>query len=217
MSQQSAQLTEDQLKEGILALQSKDRRRLAHWLSETVALEQHWNVDAERHKEIRRALAIPADPVALSDVETDFYISQYEEHTEQGRHLETERSTVTNIVGAVAAAILVFMGTKEFHPDRLSWFLPLAPLMLAALGLYGYQMTKVLYDRIRKSMDFAYGFRYVLEKRLSAKEAETLHGAVSQFYTKDIRLHKLWPAFNLTIAIIGVVLSAIAVVWVLRA
>jgi hypothetical protein len=162
----------------------------------------------DRHSEINDVIKkLRKDAVALSDSEVKFYISQYEEQTEQGRHLETERSTVTNIVGAVAAAILVYMGTKEFNAERLSWLAPLASLALTALGLYGFIMSRVLYGRFLKHMDFAYGFRRLLEERLPAVEAKTIREVVNGMHKKEIRLHRLWPAFNLAVAILGLALA----------
>jgi hypothetical protein len=206
-----------ELQNSITQLDKKKRLTLLHWLSQQVNTEQGWGREQERHATIRAELNIPKAPPPLPSSEAEFYLSQYEEHTEQGRHLETERSTMTNIVGAVAAAIIVFMGTKEFDPHRLSWLAPLTPLTLTALGIYGYTMSEELYARFLKHMDLAYGFRYVLETRLPAHTATDLHKIVGEIpeHKKDVAIHNLWRAFHLAIAISGIVL-AVWILWTLN-
>ncbi len=84
----------------------------------------------------------------------------YQEHAEQARQHESQRERMTNIVLAIAGALI---GVVTFAELAL-WSLP-AALAIAALGIYGLLFAQKHYERnryhvyilreIRKEMDYA--------------------------------------------------------------
>ena len=188
------------IQQAIRDLPLNEQIKIATWLSQHVS--DHWDKEEHRHQAIRQQHNSRSLKSTAGENEIAFLISQYEEHTEQGRHLETERSTVTNIIGAVAAAILVYMGSTDFHSEY--WW---TGLTLTILGAYGFVMTRELYSRFLRHMDFAYGFRYALEQQLPASGEASIREVVNSLHSKRLRLHHLWPAFNLLIAVLGIFLA----------
>lgn len=79
-----------------------------------------------------------------------------QEHYSQLRHYETQRSTVSNLLVIIAAAILAFVT----YDKALTWAdLPLT-ILLCIMGLFGaafcakyYERSAMYYDRIKQCRD----------------------------------------------------------------
>jgi len=133
----------------------------------------------------------------MSARETDFLISQYEEHTEHGRHCETERSTVTTFVLAAQAAVFAWLGTDKFNCKH--W--PIA-MLIPALAAYGYYMCGILYARFRRHNLFAYAFRYCLEQRLPGAGVARAREAADLTFPKEHNLHLNWQILHAAIGLV---------------
>jgi len=137
---------------------------------------------------------------ALSGQEVDFLVSQYEDHTEQGRHSETERSVLTTFVIATQAAVFTYLGTKEFDCR-----FRLLALIIPVLSVYGACMCWILYLRFRRHSLFALGFRYLLERRLPNSGASRARVIVKNTYPKRYNLHMNWIILHVVVGAVSVI------------
>ena len=146
-------------------------------------------------------------------IAADVFWKMYLEHCTQGRHHETQRSTVNSAIVAVAAAvvgIVTFDKTIAAPTD-----LPLA-LLLVALGAFGAGFSMKHYERFNLHMERARRHRDALDALLKGQplrrlknEADLTHNGKFPRLHKW-RLHYWWLALNLIVAIVGVALSVIA-------
>jgi len=118
----------------------------------------------------------PLPAAAATPGRLEFYKSQYEEHTEHGRHLETERSAVTTIVIAGQAAVFTFIGTKDFKPDQwmVSW-------VIVFLGLFGLAVCSLLNTKIKRAHSYFGGYRHAIEDHLFGPSGSPDRVALTKF------------------------------------
>ncbi len=62
----------------------------------------------------------------------DLLLAKYQEERESVRQHENQRATVTNVIVAVAAATIAFLGSTDGNSFNIA-----ASLLLVALGLFG--------------------------------------------------------------------------------
>jgi lysylphosphatidylglycerol synthetase-like protein (DUF2156 family) len=156
------------------------------------------------------------DEKAIKDV----LWGMYQEHCTQGRHHETQRATVTNLIIAVAAGVLALL---TFDKAINKFDLPLT-VFLFMLGLFGAAFSTKHYERWSLHMQRARSYRNKLDalmfdnlinelKRDGDKKHEEEFKEEHKWQLKKIRLHQLWVSLHLLIAALGVGLSLIAIFW----
>jgi hypothetical protein len=161
---------------------------------------------------------------------TNFRLAFYREHVEMARQHETQRSTVSTIIVAIAGGIVSLVSAARFHEH---WSIP---VILICLGCYGLFFARKQYERnrfhaliaarirksvdpgsdpIRKQAEIEHYLRSV-HKFDPIEEGEVLRLASISGGTKQarsvasfvarFRLHYLWEGLNIIVALIGVVL-----------
>lgn len=174
----------------------------------------------------------PTPNVDNKDALIDILWKMYEEHVTEGRHHETQRATVTNLVIAIAAGILALV---TFDKAITLIDLPLT-IFLIFLGVFGAAFSSKYYERFELHMKRAKEYRNALDDLLSTqvddskrflkglkKAADEAHEqsflATSQGKTNWQRwmtfiyrrgLYQLWISFHLLITLLGLVLSILA-------
>jgi hypothetical protein len=140
--------------------------------------------------------------------DVDVLLKLCEEQWTQCRHLETQRSMVTNFVITISAAILAFIAHKGFVPASL----PLGGFMFF-LGLYGAVASGKIYERWQFTGNRAlYWCKRINELRPDSNSLQLQEIADKGYYhiLQRVRLHWLWAALHLSISIVG--LGCIAVI-----
>lgn len=145
----------------------------------------------------------------------------YQEYYAQMRHYEMQRSTVTNLLLLVAAAILAFI-TYDKALSRSD--LPLTGL-LVIIGLFGAAFSLKHYERSSFHIERARKFRDKLDELLFEstlithlkREADALHKKnhpiLSRNYRGWWRVHRLWVVLHLLIAALGLLLTIFIALW----
>ena len=136
--------------------------------------------------------------------------SMYQEHCVQGRHHETQRSTVTSILLSISAAILALVSLdKEITRADI----PMG-LLLIVIGLFGALFCAKHYERFRIHMKRARNYRDALDANISEidikklkKIADETHASADILST--LPLNKLWVFLNVLIAVIGVFVALV--------
>jgi len=144
----------------------------------------------------------------------DVLWKMYQEHCTQGRHHETQRSTVAGALVAIAGAVI---GLVTFDKAVSPMDLPLT-FFLFLLGGFGAVFSAKHYERFRLHMERARRYRDELDRLLPdsllkrlKEEADTKHN--EEFpRLKDLRLNRFWLWLYVLIAALGLVLSFVAVV-----
>ena len=147
------------------------------------------------------------DDSALRDV----LWKMYQEHCTQGRHHETQRSTVASALMVIGGAII---GIVTFDKSLSLWDLPLT-LLLAAIGAFGIIFSAKHYERFGLHMERARTYRDELDKLLPGKPLKRLKQeadlrSVVPVITR-LRLNWLWYLLNGLILVLGVLLSTLAI------
>lgn len=136
----------------------------------------------------------------------------YAENTAHGRHHETMRATVTNIVLIIAGAVLTVIGfSKGIQFDH--W--PLTGFLIF-VGLFGAIFVIKHYERYCLHMERARQYRNSLESHLPQTNILLLKSKADAEHKKEFRrlvdwkLSKFWVALHMIVASFGVVLTVIA-------
>jgi len=142
---------------------------------------------------------------------SDLLWSLYLSEREFIQHHENQRTNASNILAAIAAGVMVALGT-----DKLSVEVSvILSALLIALGLFGWVFCSKLYALMKLHAERSYEYLAVLDediaevqisemkKKASAKNNEKF----SRF--KKIGLNKIWGWFHLTIMFAGIIFLAI--------
>lgn len=140
------------------------------------------------------------------------------EHYNHVRHYETQRSTVSNLIVIVAAAILAFV-THDNELTRAD--LPLTILLLF-VGMFGIAFAAKYYERTKANADRYYKYRDKLDelffesKVLNAvlDDAASVTKAACPRLAKGgsldwIKAHRLWITFHALITGLGLILTVL--------
>jgi hypothetical protein len=134
------------------------------------------------------------------------------EHYTQGRHHETQRSAMSQIVFVIAGALLAFTGSNgATNPGR-----ELIAGCLIVLGIVGAVFSMKQYERSRLHASIGGAHRSQLESIISVdlghirNLAEAGHDARNSRLVR-IRLHWLWALMHLGISLLGVVLLVMVI------
>lgn len=143
----------------------------------------------------------------------DVYWGLYQEHTSQGRHHEEQRSTVTNLIIAIAAGILGLFALDQ-APSAIHLLLA---VFLFALGAFGALFTAKHYERFNMHMQRARRYRDEVDATVTDRRVAELKRIADGDARRDfpvlfgLRLFWFWIGLHLLIALIGLVLAG----WVL--
>jgi uncharacterized membrane protein YidH (DUF202 family) len=139
----------------------------------------------------------------------DVLLDLYREHCNWERHHETQRSSVTSILVAVAAGILGIV-TFDGHIDTID--LPLTSFLII-LGCFGALFSAKQYNsfsqhqeranKIREALNTLVPDAKILELR---KEADEICKKKNRMMSK-MRLHYFWNSLHVLITIIGILLT----------
>jgi hypothetical protein len=139
--------------------------------------------------------------------DSDILWGMYQEHCTQGRHHEDQRASVTNLIIALASAMVGLLAFKDL--SRNAWPLPCT---LILLGLFGALFSLKHYERFRYHMKCAAQYRDALESLVPTTNLKALRQAGRRAHRgkykiiEDIHLFVFWVAFNLLIASLGGIL-----------
>src|SRR5437868_4603714 len=122
-------------------------------------------------KSTSEVISEPTSEVINNDALRDVLWKMYEENVTEGRHHETQRATVTNLVIAIAAAVL---GLVTYDKAITHLDLPLT-IFLVFLGVFGAAFSSKYYERFRLHMKRAKKYRNALDKLLSNQPGYSEH------------------------------------------
>lgn len=151
------------------------------------------------------------DNVALRDV----LWKMYQEHCTQGRHHETQRSTVAAALIAISGGVI---GLITFDKAVTATDLPLA-FFLFVLGAFGAVFSAKHYERFSLHMERARRHRDALDKLLPGTPLKQLKKDADEKHAKEfphlegVRLHRFWFWLYALLATLGIVLSVVAVLF----
>jgi len=145
----------------------------------------------------------------------------YEDHYTQVRHYETQRSTVTNLLLTIGAALLAFITydkalTRSDVP--LTCLLFVIGLFGAAFSLKYHERSSFHYNRLmmyRNKLDDLLSDPGVLQ-RLREKAEEKQKKEFPRLYEGRLKwwkVHRLWVFLHLLVSLFGLVLTVLAIFW----
>jgi hypothetical protein len=137
----------------------------------------------------------------------------YQEHCNWERHHENQRSSVTNILIAVAAGVL---GIIALDGKLAPTDLPLT-IFLIIQGVFGSIFVAKQYERFARHQRLANKYRqelndgYLDAKIVQLRKEGDLEQERQYKYLSKLRLHQLWVYLHLSFAIFGLVLTIIII------
>lgn len=144
----------------------------------------------------------------------DIYWKMYQEHCIQGRHHETQRSSVITAIIAIASVII---GLITYDRAITKYDLPLT-LLLIVIGAFGATFSMKHYERFNFHMERARVHRDALDELIATNmPLKTLKTAADKTHKakypklSKARLHYWWLSLGVIIAILGGILSIIAI------
>jgi len=145
----------------------------------------------------------------------------YQDHYTQVRHYETQRSTVTNLLLTIAAALLAFV-TYDKALTRSD--IPLTTLIFI-IGLFGAAFSLKYHERSSFHYTRLLQYRDKLDELLSEpgilsrlrEDAVKKHTAEFPMLYKGKlhwwKVHRLWVFLHLLVSLFGLVLTILAIFW----
>jgi hypothetical protein len=135
----------------------------------------------------------------------------WKEHREQLRQCETQRSTLTNLLLVITAALSALIVQQQFSPHVI----PLC-VFVVLIGLYGAVAVSKYYERASYHLSQARALTRDLVERGVLGSDDRLVQARTDHYLAfprmhRIRLHRLWVILHLAIVLYG--LSLLSVCW----
>jgi hypothetical protein len=137
----------------------------------------------------------------------------YQEHCNWERHHENQRSSVTNILIAVAAGVL---GIIALDGKLAPTDLPLT-IFLIIQGVFGSIFVAKQYERFARHQRLANKYRqelndgYLDAKIVQLRKEGDIEQERQYKYLSKLRLHQLWVYLHLSFAIFGLVLTIIII------
>ncbi|GHG24719.1 hypothetical protein [Streptomyces zaomyceticus] len=147
----------------------------------------------------------------MSDVSDEAIRAYWKEHREQLRQCETQRSTLTNLLIVVTAALSALIVQQKFTINVV----PLC-IFVVLTGAYGAVAVSKYYERASYHLSQARALTADLVTRgvLGPKEGlEQARGEHNRRFPRlhRVRLHRLWVVLHLAIALYGVCLFCVCV------
>jgi hypothetical protein len=131
----------------------------------------------------------------------------YNEHVTMGRHHEIQRSTMSQIILAVAGALVGFFGSTGASSQN-RWAVA---IFIVILGVFGALFSAKQYERSKFHMSAAGLHRVELEK-LAGVNLSKIRGDAEDKQKKDFpiteawSLNKFWTGIHALIAVFGAIL-----------
>ncbi|MER8802312.1 hypothetical protein [Mesorhizobium sp. M0998] len=144
----------------------------------------------------------------------EVFWKMYQENCTQGRHHETQRSTVATALIAIAAASMGFV-TLDKGLTQID--IPLT-LFIVAIGIFGAAFSAKHYERFAMHMQRARAYRNELDSLLTGAPIKALKDigdnkhVLKYPWHKKPRLNEFWLAMYLFLCALGVVLTILALV-----
>jgi hypothetical protein len=145
----------------------------------------------------------------------------YQDQYTHIRHYDSQRSTVTNLLIVIAAALLTFV-TYDKTINRAD--IPLTG-MLCIIGLFGVIFSIKYRERISINFQRLMVYRDKLDEllfdskliRVLDEEADRLHDKkfprLHAGYLSSVKVNRLWLVLHMLISLIGLVLTVWAIFW----
>jgi hypothetical protein len=136
----------------------------------------------------------------------------YQENTTQGRHHEVQRQTVTNIVIAIAGAVITLVGLDKAVSLA---DLPLG-LFLTLVGMWGALFSAKYYERFDLHMERARRYRKALDECVPEAQLEELKQEADEAHNSEwprlhrVRLFWCWIGTHLIVAAIGLIVVVLS-------
>lgn len=135
----------------------------------------------------------------------------WKEHREQLRQCETQRSTLTNLLIVITAALSALIVQQHFSP----YVIPLC-IFITLTGLYGAVAVSKYYERAAYHLTQARALTQDLVELGVLGSAERLAQARADHYRAfprlhRVRLHGLWVVLHLAIMIYGLTLLCLCI------
>jgi len=133
------------------------------------------------------------------------------------KHHEVQRTQASNILAAIAAGLVVAIGSGEMSPQVGL----IISIMLIAIGLFGYLFCGKLYALIQLHAERSYQYLGALEGavpelRIKAYKAaaESKHSKRFKFFG-PFKLNRIWLRFHLLVLVVGLVCAFVygSVLW----
>ncbi|MGX1708974.1 hypothetical protein ACWIFI_06560 [Streptomyces albidoflavus] len=148
----------------------------------------------------------------MPNVSDEAIRAYWKEHREQLRQCETQRSTLTNLLIVVTAALSALIVQQKFTLNVI----PLC-VFVALTGMYGAVAVSKYYERASYHLSQARALTAELAARgvLGSKDGlvqarDDHNGRFPRLHR--IRLHRLWVMLHVAIALYGVSLFCVCVV-----
>lgn len=148
----------------------------------------------------------------MAEVSEEAIRAYWKEHREQLRQCETQRSTLTNLLLVVTAALSALVVQQKFT-------LNVMPLCLFVVlgGVYGAVSVSKYYERASYHLSQARALTRDLVERGVLGSDEGLVQARADHYRRfprlhRVRLHRLWVGLHLAITLYGLTLLCLCVV-----
>lgn len=143
--------------------------------------------------------------------EKDFLWGMYQEHCNEGRHHEEQRSTMSNLIIVLSGGVLGLMTIKDLSFN--TW--PLG-IFLILIGIFGSLFCAKHYSKWKFHMMLAGRYRNKLEKYLPDTKVRDLrlevgeeHKSKTNLLINKIRLHQFWIGLHLLITLMGIVTTIV--------
>ncbi|MFD5013707.1 hypothetical protein [Streptomyces chartreusis] len=148
----------------------------------------------------------------MAEISEEAIRAYWKEHREQLRQCETQRSTLTNLLLVITAALSALVVQQEFTLNVV----PLC-LFVTLTGAYGAVAASKYFERASYHLSQARALTRELVERGVLGSDEKLVEAREEHYRRfprlyRIRLHRLWVVLHLAIALYGLCLFAVCVV-----
>lgn len=142
---------------------------------------------------------------------SDFLWALYLSEREFIQHHENQRTNASNILAAIAAAVMVALGTDQISQE-ISIVLS---IFLICLGLFGWVFCSKLYALMKLHAERSYEYLRALDEEISdVRIDEMKKRASSKNNTKfkslnKIGLNKIWGLYHLSILCLGLINLAV--------
>lgn len=142
---------------------------------------------------------------------SDLLWSLYLSEREFIKHHENQRTNASNILGAIAAGLIVALGTDKLVQEVQL----IIAVLLMILGIFGYTFCAKLYALMKLHAERSYQYLAVLDEEVAAvqiaglkKVADKKYKERFSFFSK-IQLNKIWGSLHLSIFLVGVIFFAL--------